>query len=196
MNNMTVSFDNEMLILVDQNDQVLGYKSKADCHLGDGILHRAFSIFIFNSDGEMLLQQRGQDKLLWPGFWSNSCCSHPRQGEDYDTAVLRRLREELGLVAELRFLYQFQYQARYENRGAEHELCSVYVGFSDAPVLANPTEIAAWKFMSQAALDVDMAARAELYTPWFKMEWRHIQTHFAGMITDGVACYKSSSNPS
>ena len=98
MSHNVVSFDNEKLILVDKYDNVLGYKSKAECHEGEGILHRAFSIFIFNDKNQLLLQKRSAKKLLWPLYWSNSCCSHPRKGENYETATHRRLKEELGLL--------------------------------------------------------------------------------------------------
>ena len=104
MPNNVVSFDDEKLILVDKDDNVLGYKDKLSCHEGDGILHRAFSIFIFNKKKQLLLQKRSDQKLLWPLFWSNSCCSHPRQGEDYETAIHRRLKEELNIDTELKNL--------------------------------------------------------------------------------------------
>ena len=122
-----VSFDSEALIVVDAQDQVLGYDSKAALHRGSGTLHRAFSIFLFNAQGEVLLQQRSDQKALWPAFWSNTCCSHPRRGETYEIATQRRLKEELGVSADLAFTHRFQYQAQYDESGAEHELCSVYV---------------------------------------------------------------------
>ena len=103
-----VSNASEQLILVDDHDREIGFKAKADCHTGKGVLHRAFSIFVFNSDNELLLQQRSPSKMLWPGYWSNTCCSHPRRGEAMATAVTRRLEQELGFTCPLEYLVQVQ----------------------------------------------------------------------------------------
>ena len=170
-----VSFDDEMLILVDKDDTILGYEEKLTCHMGNGILHRAFSIFIFNSQRELLLQKRSSQKLLWPLIWSNSCCSHPRQGESYDRATHRRLIEELGLDTELQYLFKFIYQVPYRDIGAEHELCSVYIGKSDIPVNANPTEIDEWKYLNIDEINRGLMETPDLYSPWFKMEWQRIK---------------------
>ena len=104
-----VSFSDELLILVDSDDQEIGYLDKESCHNGDGKLHRAFSVFIFNSDGKLLLQQRKSSKRLWGGYWANTCCSHPRKGETVDGASQRRLLEEVGLVSKLKWLFKFEY---------------------------------------------------------------------------------------
>ncbi|NOX36373.1 MAG: isopentenyl-diphosphate Delta-isomerase [Calditrichaeota bacterium] len=177
-----VSFDSEELILVNEHDQVVGYLDKASCHQGQGILHRAFSIFIFNDKGQLLLQQRSGQKPLWPLFWSNSCCSHPRKGETTEDATQRRLLEELGFTTPLTYLYKFIYQAPFEDKGAEHELCYVYVGKYSGPVKVNPNEIAEWKFMDVEELDRDMAEHPERYTPWFKMEWERIRKEFWDVV--------------
>ena len=108
-----VSFDNEALIIVDAQDRILGHGTKAELHQGAGTLHRAFSIFLFNDAGDVLLQQRSADKPLWPGYWSNTCCSHPRRGESYGIATRRRLMEELGVEAPLWFTHRFRYQAQF-----------------------------------------------------------------------------------
>ncbi|MGN6334433.1 isopentenyl-diphosphate Delta-isomerase [Mycobacterium sp.] len=113
-NNRVVSRHDEQLILVDSDDREIGFLAKADAHVGRGTLHRAFSVFVFSPAGELLVQQRAKSKPLWPGHWSNTCCSHPRLGEKMDDAVRRRLQEELGLSAELEFLFKFQYQAQYD----------------------------------------------------------------------------------
>ncbi len=126
--NQVVSSEDERLILVDSNDRELGTSPKSDCHDGDGVLHRAFSLFVFNADGALLIHQRQADKRLWPLYWSNSCCSHPRAGEDMELAVSRRLEQELGLRANLRFMYKFEYAAAFGDVGSEHELCWVYAG--------------------------------------------------------------------
>ncbi|MCD6375960.1 MAG: isopentenyl-diphosphate Delta-isomerase [Caldisericaceae bacterium] len=178
MNDQIVSFDDEKLILVDEKDNVLGYESKDVCHNGDGILHRAFSIFIFNSQGELLLQQRSQEKRLWGLYWSNTCCSHPRKGETYEQATMRRLQEELGLKAPLKFLFKFQYQARFNNKGSENELCSVYVGKCDEPPSVNPNEIAAVRYIPPEDLEKEMQLHPDKFTPWFKMEWERIRKEF------------------
>ena len=120
--------DSEALILVDEADRSLGVLSKALCHEGRGVLHRAFSLLIFNERGELLIQQRAASKRLWPMYWSNSCCSHPRGDESLETATQRRLYEELGIGCPLQFLFKFQYQAQFDATGAENELCSVYIG--------------------------------------------------------------------
>jgi isopentenyl-diphosphate delta-isomerase len=177
-----VSFDSERLILVDTDDREIGHASKADAHAGKGILHRAFSLFVFNPDGELLLQQRAPSKPLWPGYWANSCCSHPRGGEDMDTATQRRLREELGFECPLEFVYKFQYHAEYGEAGSETELCWVYLGSSDAPVRVNETEIAAWRYVTPDALDREIAQTPERFTPWLKLEWQRLRGEFADRL--------------
>ncbi|MES1924635.1 isopentenyl-diphosphate Delta-isomerase [Salinisphaera sp. T31B1] len=172
-----VSFDDEPLILVDSDDNVLGYKPKAEAHLGEGVLHRAFSIFLFDDDDNIWLQQRAPGKQLWGGFWSNSCCSHPRRGETVDAAAKRRLHEELGVDAELTFLYRFEYHARFGDIGSEHELCSVYVGRTSASLSVNPNEISACQTMSAERLDAELADNPAAYTPWLKLEWPRIRSH-------------------
>ncbi len=170
-----VSFDDEPLVLVDDQDREIGFLDKASAHLGQGTLHRAFSLFIFNQRGELLLQQRAAGKRLWPGFWSNTCCSHPRRGETLEHAIHRRLEEELGLEAPLQFLFKFQYQAQFDAEGAEHELCWVYAGYSSGQPKVNVNEISGLRFIAPDALDAEMAARPEAFTPWFKIEWARIR---------------------
>jgi isopentenyl-diphosphate delta-isomerase len=170
-----VSFDSENLILVNEQDQEIGYQDKLHCHDGDGILHRAFSLFIFNALGELLLQQRSANKRLWPLYWSNSCCSHPRRGETMQTAVNRRLQQELGFQTELQYLYKFKYQVPYKDIGSEHELCSVFIGQSSSPVQPNENEIADFRFISCSALEQEMQLFPDKFTPWFKMEWEHMK---------------------
>ena len=170
-----VSFDDEPLIVVDSDDNVLGHMPKAEAHIGEGVLHRAFSIFLFDGDGNTLLQRRADGKQLWGGYWSNSCCSHPRRGESVDMAAVRRLREELGVNARLSFLYRFEYHARFGEAGSEHEMCSVYAARADAPVSVNPNEISACRPVAPDTLDAELAAHPERYTPWLKMEWPRIR---------------------
>lgn len=170
-----VSFEDEKLILVDEQDNEIGNLSKEACHDGEGQLHRAFSLFIFNDAGEVLLQQRSEQKRLWPLYWSNACCSHPRRGEDMQTAIDRRLDQELGLSSRLQFLFKFIYQARYNEIGSEHELCWVFLGRSDDSVLVNANEIASWRFVSIPDLNRELVEQPENFTPWMKLEWQRIQ---------------------
>ena len=181
-NEQVVSFASEELILVDENDRDLGSLGKEACHDGDGILHRAFSLFIFNSAGELLLQRRSEQKRLWPMYWSNSCCSHPRRGESMEIATTRRLAEELGQASELDFLFKFVYQAHFGDVGSEHELCWVYTGRSDDPVRVNRNEIAEWRYVYPDELDREMETSPEAFTPWFKMEWERIRREFGVRI--------------
>src|SRR6202142_1527753 len=148
--------DSDALILVDEADRRLGHLSKEMCHEGRGVLHRAFSLLIFNGSGELLLQQRSASKRLWPLYWSNSCCSHPRRAETMEAAVHRRLYEELGLRCPLQFLFKFQYQAQFESEGSEQELCSVFIGRSSEAVRTDPQEIQAWRWIQPAALEAEM----------------------------------------
>jgi isopentenyl-diphosphate delta-isomerase len=177
-----VSFDNEPLILVDERDNVLGYDSKTACHRGRGQLHRAFSVFVFNRHNELLLQQRSSQKLLWPLYWANSCCSHPRQGENDLQSAQRRLKEELSIEAQPEFVYQFCYHALFGDIGAEHELCSVYIARSDEPVRANDNEVANWCYITPENLDRELAENPERYTPWLKLEWARLRAEFRSRL--------------
>ena len=167
--------DADTLILVDETDREVGHMSKAQCHDGRGILHRAFSLLIFNAQGELLLQQRSASKRLWPLYWSNSCCSHPRRAESMETAIQRRLQEELGVRCPMQFLYKFQYQAQWDTEAAENELCSVYMGRTQSPIQADPGEIAGLRWVAPEQLLAELAQRrAGQFTPWFIMEWERI----------------------
>ncbi len=178
-----VAADSEPLILVDETDREVGHLSKARCHQGRGVLHRAFSLLIFNDAGEWLLQQRAPSKRLWPLYWSNSCCSHPRRAETLEAAIHRRLYEELGLRCPLHFLFKFQYQAQFDAAAAEHELCSVFIGRSTGPVSINQNEIVAWRWSTPEALRAEMTGPgAESFTPWFVLEWQRIWQHHREMI--------------
>ena len=167
--------DSEPLILVDDSDREIGHLDRADCHAGSGVLHRAFSLLIFNGNGELLLQQRAAGKRLWPLYWSNSCCSHPRRSESMEAAIHRRLMEELGLACPLHFLFKFQYQAQFDAAGAERELCSVFIGRCNGRVRVDPEEIRAWRWIPTATLELKMTGpEAAGFTPWFRLEWERI----------------------
>jgi isopentenyl-diphosphate delta-isomerase len=178
----SVSFADEPLILVDPSDQIIGYRDKASCHVGEGLLHRAFSIYLFDAAGNLLMQQRAPQKTLWPNYWSNTCCSHPRRGETVEQAAHRRLEDELGLHAELRYLYKFIYQARFADVGSEHELCSVFVGRATRPPRVHPEEISATRFFQAAEIDRLVADPHSDFTPWLRLQWPQLRAHHGPLI--------------
>jgi isopentenyl-diphosphate delta-isomerase len=159
---------------VDKEDNAIGLKSKEKCHDADGILHRAFSIFIFNDKRELLIQKRSKFKRLWPLYWSNTCCSHPGANESYLEAAERRLKEEVGFTCRLKYLYKFRYKAKYLNKGSENEICAVLIGRSNQKRIHNPKEISDSKLISLAELREDIKENPEKYTPWFKIELKEL----------------------
>ena len=179
-----IAADSEPLILVDDADREIGHLDRVNCHAGSGVLHRAFSLLIFNGNGELLLQQRAATKRLWPLYWSNSCCSHPRRAESMEAAIHRRLGEELGVSCPLHFLFKFQYQAQFDAAGAERELCSVFIGRCSGRVRVNADEIRDWRWISTAALQSEMAGpEAAKFTPWFRLEWERVwREHRAAVL--------------
>ena len=186
-----VSFDDERIIAVEADDRVVGYPKKLEAHLGDGTLHRAFSVLLFNDSKQVLLQKRSQNKLLWPGFWSNTCCSHPRKGETLDQAVHRRTEEEMGCEADLYFIYRFTYHATYMDVGAEHEICSVYVGKPRGDISPNREEIDAHQWINFDDLDEWLDSSPEAFTPWFKLEWKKLR----GASISTELCVLGRANP-
>lgn len=185
MTRTEVEFEDELLILVDADDREVGSLGKEACHDGGGILHRAFSLFLFDDQGRLLLQRRSKEKRLWPKYWSNTCCSHPRYGETMEVATARRLREELNTAADVEFVYKFEYQARFSDRGSENELCWVYLGRLGQAVSANEAEIEELRYVSANDLNQEIDAVPERFTPWFKMEWKRLNEEFA----DRLRCY-------
>ena len=181
-----VSDPNEKLILVDSDDNEIGYSSKSECHKGLGTLHRAFSIFLFNSNGELLIQKRSIKKELWGQYWSNSCCSHPRKGEDLYEAATRRIQQELSIECSLNFLYKFQYHENYTDSGSEHELCSVFYGLYDGTISCNENEIEDWRMISSTQLNEEIGQSNILYTPWLKLEWAEITTKYKEVIENDI----------
>jgi isopentenyl-diphosphate delta-isomerase len=159
----------DQLILVDRNDNIVGHEEKDKCHIIPALLHRAFSIFIINAEGHMLIHKRSALKKTWPGFWTNACCSHPRKDETLEMATKRRLREELGITADLKPLFTFQYEAPFDEEYGENEVDHVFIGMHDGPITADPAEIEAWRFMNIHDLAADVKARPEKYTPWFAL---------------------------
>lgn len=166
----------ELLILVDKQDKEIGALDKLSVHQ-TGVLHRAFSIFIFNSNGELLLQQRASDKYHSPGLWSNTCCSHPRKGETTDKACHRRLMEEMGMISSLDFAFSFVYKAEFENGLTEHEFDHVYFGWSDELPDPHPGEVMNWTYMSTDGLIDKISNTPENYTEWLKICFPKVLEH-------------------
>lgn len=158
----------QLLILVNEKDEPCGKEEKLRVH-EKGLLHRAFSIFIFNTKGELLLQQRAKSKYHSGGLWTNTCCSHPAYGEDLEAAINRRLVEEMGMEANTTFAFSFVYKAPMENGLIEYEFDHVYLGVSDEEPSINPDEVEAWKYVNVLDLQNDIKANPEKYTAWFKI---------------------------
>ena len=166
----------EQVILVDEQDHAIGLMDKMQAHLTPH-LHRAFSIFLFNAKGELLMQRRAFSKYHSPGLWTNTCCSHPREGETVAEAAARRLMEEMGMRCELQEVYTFIYKAPVGQGLTEHELDHVLIGRSDATPSINTEEVAGWKYMSLDALGEDIASRPSTYTEWFKITFEELRRH-------------------
>ena len=177
-----VSSEDEPLILVDDEDRQIGTLDKSACHDGEGRLHRAFSLFVFNPRGETLIQRRHPDKRLWPSFWSNSCCSHPREGEMIEDAVVRRAKQELGLSIKPHFLFKFRYKASFLDIGTEFELCSVFVSRTTREPRINASEIEDWRWIAPDDLDQEIDMKPTTYTPWLEIEWKRLRKNFLDAI--------------
>ncbi len=160
----------EKIILVDQNDVPLGPIEKLEAHK-KGLLHRAFSVFLFNSKGELLLQQRADDKYHSAGLWTNTCCSHPNYNENILDAIRRRLQEEVGMIAEVDYKFKFTYKAVLENNLTEHEIDHVYFGRSDDHPIINPNEVKNWKYIQMEELQKELNSYPEKYTSWLKISF-------------------------
>lgn len=158
----------EYVILVDEQDNDLGFMEKMQAHQ-EGRLHRAFSIFIFNERGELLLQQRSSDKYHSGGLWTNTCCSHPRPNETVKDAAHRRLFEEMGMSCELKIMTSFIYRTPFGNGLTEHELDYVLTGRYDGTPLPNPAEVQAYRWQSLSAIKKELAQHPQHYTSWFKI---------------------------
>lgn len=168
----------EQVTLVDNDDRVVGADEKLAAHL-QGKLHRAFSVFVFNSRGELLLQKRAQSKYHSGGLWSNTCCGHPRPGESVEDAAVRRLSEEMGFRCELRPVFSFVYRVTLENGLTEHEFDHVLAGSFDAMPSPDPSEVEEWKWLALSSLSQELSVEPARYTYWLKLvmdhpEWPHM----------------------
>ncbi len=167
----------EEIVLVDEKDNETGSMEKLKAHENGGTLHRAFSIFVFNNRGEMLIQKRAAGKYHCAGLWTNTCCSHQNPGETLEDAAHRKLKQEMGFDTELREILKFIYKAEFDNGLTEHELDHVFIGIHDSEVSPAPEEAEDYKWADVKQLREDVSRNPEKYTPWFKivldrvMEW-------------------------
>ena len=158
----------EQVILVDEQDNQIGLMEKIEAH-EKALLHRAFSVFVFNDKKELMLQQRAADKYHSPLLWTNTCCSHQRNGETNLAAGKRRLQEEMGFVCELKEVFSFIYKAPFDNGLTEHELDHVMVGSFNGRPNINKDEVESYKWMTLEAVKKDIEDKPEIYTAWFKI---------------------------
>ena len=166
----------ENVILVDEKDNQVGLMPKLEAHQ-KGLLHRAFSVFIFNSDYKLLLQKRASSKYHSGGLWTNTCCSHPRDGEDTADAANRRLYEEMGIKTSLRKVYEFIYRAELDNNLIENEFDHVFYGiYNDDPIL-NTDEADDFKWIDMETLKIDIDNNADKYTVWFKIAFDYFYNY-------------------
>jgi isopentenyl-diphosphate delta-isomerase len=166
----------EQVILVDKDDKQVGLMSKLEAH-EKGVLHRAFSIFIFNSKYELLLQKRASSKYHSGGLWTNTCCSHPREGEDTLDAANRRLNEEMGIKTSLRKVYDFIYKAELDNQLTEHEFDHVFYGVFDNDPILNKDEAEDFKWVDMETLNNDIIKDEDNYTVWFKIAFEYFYNY-------------------
>ena len=158
----------EQVVLVDENDNPIGSSEKLDAHV-KGILHRAFSVFVFNSEGKLLLQKRAHSKYHSAGLWTNTCCGHPRPGEDILGAAKRRLKEEMGINSDLHEVFHFTYNEKLENNLTENEYDHVFFGACDHVPQPDPLEASEWKFANCDELKNQIKEKPELFTVWFRL---------------------------
>ena len=158
----------ENVVLVNIQDEKIGLMPKMEAH-EKALLHRAFSVFVMNGKGQTMLQQRAADKYHSPLLWTNTCCSHQRDGESNIDAGKRRLQEEMGFSVELKELFSFIYKAPFDNGLTEHELDHVMVGHFEGKPAINRNEVADWKWMYPADIKDDIANNPDRYTEWFKI---------------------------
>lgn len=164
------------VVLITPKDEVLGLMDKQEAH-EKGLLHRAFSVFLFNNKGEMLLQKRADCKYHSPNQWTNACCSHPRDGETYHEAGLRRLNEELGISTEIEEKFHFTYKADVGQGLWEHELDYVFVGNYEGEFNLNPDEVSEVRYISLENLEKEIEENPENFTEWFKIILKEYKQH-------------------
>ena len=166
----------EYVILVNEKDQEIGLMPKLEAHQ-KAVLHRAFSVFIFNSENELMLQQRASSKYHSPNLWTNRCCSHQRSGESNIQAGTRRLYEEMGFTTTLNEITSFIYKAPFDNGLTEHELDHIMVGYYNEDPVINSDEVEDWKWMKIEDVKNDISLNPDLYTAWFKIIFKNFYNH-------------------
>ena len=166
----------ELVVLVNEKDEKVGLMPKQEAHI-KGVLHRAFSVFVLNSKNELMLQHRALEKSHSPGLWTNTCCSHQRDGEDSISAGKRRLMEEMGFNCDLKETTSFIYKAPFDNGLTEHELDHILVGHFEGEPKINPDEVADWKWMRVEQVKEDIEKHPENYTAWFKIIFNQFYDH-------------------
>ncbi len=166
----------ELVVLVNENDEKIGLMPKQEAH-EKGLLHRAFSVFVFNSKNQLMLQQRAWHKYHSPGLWTNTCCSHQRDGETSVDAGKRRLMEEMGFSTDLRETTTFIYKAPFDNGLTEHELDHILIGNYEGSPNLNPDEVAAWKWMSLEDVKAEIQNNPQEYTVWFRIIFDKFYQH-------------------
>jgi len=172
------ALNEEQVVLVNEHDEAIGTMGKLRAHQ-EGALHRAFSVFLFDEHGRLLLQRRAAGKYHSAGLWTNTCCSHPRPGEHLTDAARRRLTEEMGINVDVEHRFSFLYKAGFDNGLYEHELDHVFFGnYSGTPQPA-PDEVDDWKYLHPDALEADMAAHPERYTVWLRECWLRVRAELA-----------------
>lgn len=157
-----------LVVHINDKNEVLGYVPKMEAH-EKGLLHRAFSVLLFNSKGEWLIHRRALDKYHSPGLWTNTCCSHPFPSEATSTAAHRRLEEEMGMKCKIEKLFSFTYKAEFDNGLTEHEYDQVFIGFTDVKPVINKEEVCDWRYVSQDRLAEEINNYPENFTEWFKI---------------------------
>jgi isopentenyl-diphosphate delta-isomerase len=175
----------DRVILVDEQDNVLGEMPKLEAH-EKGVLHRAFSVFIFNSKGEMMLQRRALSKYHTPGLWSNTCCSHPRLGESVIEAGERRLQEEMGFSVALQSKFSFIYKVNFDNGLIEHELDHVLFGQYEGKPKINKVEVEEWSWKNMDEIDQEMVTNSKGYTFWFRYLLSKYKSSFISSPSGGL----------
>ena len=166
----------ENVVLVDRNDNPIGLMPKLEAH-EKGVLHRAFSVFILNQKGQLMLQRRAQDKYHSPGLWTNTCCSHPRESESNIEAGVRRLKEEMGFTTPLKPMFSFIYKSKFDNGLTEHEFDHVLLGYYDKQPFINTIEVSEWKWMSLDKIIIEIKNKPEEFTVWFKIIFEKFYNH-------------------
>lgn len=168
--------EEEKVVLVNSNDEVLGLMNKLEAHQ-KGVLHRAFSVFLFDKKGNLLLQKRAAKKYHSPNQWTNACCSHPRNKETYLEAAIRRLQEELGISCTLEEKFNFIYKADVGEGLWEHELDTVFTGVFEGQFNLNPNEVSEIRYISWEDLEQEIEEKPETFTEWFKIILKEYKQH-------------------